>query len=42
MSNRTLGIIAVIGAIIVAVLVIAALRLDSVGKPTVPAIQNQQ
>jgi hypothetical protein len=41
MSNRTLGILAVIGAIIVAILVVAAVRVGPVGKPTVPAIQNQ-
>jgi hypothetical protein len=41
MSNRTLGIIAVIGAVVVAILVVATVRLGPVGKPTVPVIQNQ-
>jgi hypothetical protein len=39
MSNRTLGIIAVVGALIVAGLVVAVLRTD-VAPPPAPKTQN--
>jgi hypothetical protein len=42
MSNRTLGIIAAIGAVIVAMLIVAVVRLDSVRVPSGPAAQKQQ